>query len=283
MNKISFLIYALKEPKSTLSNLYWWLYPTFLLKIKYGHIKKYSLTLQHKTVIFTTQDIYSKKWFFPRYDSKSIHEETVTKLFAQNCKNKKEIIDIGSHIGFFTCIAGVLSNANVTGYEIDVRVSKISKKNIQLNNLKKTQIQNIAIGDSNKSITIKTPNTISPALSISEKGDTVVQMKSLDSIYKNKKQKPDLVKIDVEGAEMQVLKGMNDILEKAKPTLFLELHPHNWKSFKTNSYEIIAYLQKYKYETYKIVNLRSSNSNKSNLVEIQPNSKIITNCMIFAK
>jgi FkbM family methyltransferase len=39
---------------------------------------------------------------------------------------------------------------------------------------------------------------------------------------------PDLVKIDVEGAEAHVLRGMHRTVHKHKPVLFIEMHDHYW-------------------------------------------------------
>jgi len=46
---------------------------------------------------------------------------------------------------------------------------------------------------------------------------------SLDEYFKDRTY-PDVVKIDVEGAEGQVLEGAKDLLEKSHPTLFIEFH-----------------------------------------------------------
>ena len=46
--------------------------------------------------------------------------------------------------------------------------------------------------------------------------DQTVSVRSitLDNFFKNEKIKPDVVKIDGEGSEMNILKGMKNLLEK---------------------------------------------------------------------
>ena len=52
-----------------------------------------------------------------------------------------------------------------------------------------------------------------------------IQIKSLDEIYDTLKlKKPDLIKIDVEGYEIEVLKGSKNLLKKLKPTIIIEIH-----------------------------------------------------------
>jgi FkbM family methyltransferase len=59
-----------------------------------------------------------------------------------------------------------------------------------------------------------------------------VQSKKLDTIVKQFKIKPDLIKIDVEGAEVLVLKGMNFILKNIKPVVFCEISEGNLPEIK---------------------------------------------------
>lgn len=54
----------------------------------------------------------------------------------------------------------------------------------------------------------------------SKKGEVPVE--TLDSFFSNKK--VDLIKIDVEGFEIKVLRGAQDILKRQSPFLFIEAH-----------------------------------------------------------
>ncbi len=51
----------------------------------------------------------------------------------------------------------------------------------------------------------------------------VVRSLSLDSFSEAE---PNIIKIDVEGFEGQVLKGMQNLIAKSKPLIFMEVHPH---------------------------------------------------------
>ena len=61
---------------------------------------------------------------------------------------------------------------------------------------------------------------------------------------------PTLVKIDVQGAEMLVLKGATGILKNTGPALFVELHEEGLSKFGTSVSEILDYLSEYNYEVY---------------------------------
>ncbi len=54
---------------------------------------------------------------------------------------------------------------------------------------------------------------------------TKIRSISIDEIVKKKALNPKLIKIDVEGAELNVLEGMKNVLKLNKPTLMIEKHP----------------------------------------------------------
>jgi predicted nucleic acid-binding protein len=60
---------------------------------------------------------------------------------------------------------------------------------------------------------------------------------------------PSLIKIDVEGAELNVLQGSQNILEKYKPKIILEIHEDFLrKSFNIEPEVIINFLKKFNYK-----------------------------------
>ena len=52
-------------------------------------------------------------------------------------------------------------------------------------------------------------------------------MAPLDVVAKQFNLSTDLIKIDVEGAEFEVLKGMTDILGRNAPKVYMEVHLHH--------------------------------------------------------
>jgi FkbM family methyltransferase len=60
-----------------------------------------------------------------------------------------------------------------------------------------------------------------------QSGSTRVAVRSLDSLRAAGLPRPDLIKIDVEGAEADVIAGARKLLEEARPVLIIELHHTN--------------------------------------------------------
>ena len=52
-----------------------------------------------------------------------------------------------------------------------------------------------------------------------------IKSKTLDSIVNSFSLNPKFIKIDVEGAELDVLQGMKETLKRYKPKIMLEKHP----------------------------------------------------------
>jgi FkbM family methyltransferase len=74
---------------------------------------------------------------------------------------------------------------------------------------------------------------------------------TLDDLVQDKGyMRPALVKIDVQGAEMLVLKGASNILTKVAPALFVELHEEGLNKFETSVSAILDFLSEYGYEAY---------------------------------
>ena len=61
---------------------------------------------------------------------------------------------------------------------------------------------------------------------------------------------PDVIKIDVEGSELNVLQGAKNILTQYKPIIFLSVHPEHLKILGQKTIEINNFLEKHEYKIY---------------------------------
>jgi FkbM family methyltransferase len=94
-----------------------------------------------------------------------------------------------------------------------------------------------------------------------------VEAVRLDDLVQDKgAQKPSLVKIDVQGAEMLVLQGAPDILRLAGPALFVELNDEGLQKFGSSVSAVLDHLSQYGYEPYWL--MRTGPHRKSSAAEI---------------
>ena len=201
-----------------------------------------------------------------------IKEESRTKL-EKLINSTDTIIDVGTNMG-----STLMNFANLTtlsgevhGFEPDSVNYKRCCENIKLNNFKNITLNNIGLGDKAGKFTmiINTPsnrgeNRIS-ATSINNNKETI-EVITLDKYVSEKKlNKVNLIKIDVEGFELNVLKGAINVLKQFKPLLFIELDDNNLKEQGYSASDLINYLLQLK---YKIINAESNENinEKSNFI-----------------
>jgi hypothetical protein len=70
----------------------------------------------------------------------------------------------------------------------------------------------------------------------------------LDDLAREEGIRPDVLKIDVEGAELWVLQGAREILREARPLILLELHAFAWPLFDTDAGALRRLLEEARYE-----------------------------------
>ncbi len=123
--------------------------------------------------------------------------------------------DIGANVGFYSIIISNTKNIKSFAFEPVPFTYKKLQNNIELNNLQGLVIaKNIAIGSSlgnvKMSANLDTVNHVKLSNEHNEE-DIIVEVHTLDSILSDYGI-PALIKIDVEGFETEVIRGMKNIL-----------------------------------------------------------------------
>lgn len=134
--------------------------------------------------------------------------------------------DIGANVGFYTLLAAVRVGRNgyVHAFEPVPRNINYIQRHITLNKLSNVTLHQLAVTDENREMRFALgPNAAEGHLDIH--GDLNVQAVALDKyIADNRLPYPNLLKIDVEGAEYQVLRGARQTLGQNPVTVFLATH-----------------------------------------------------------
>jgi FkbM family methyltransferase len=166
------------------------------------------------------------------------YEDPATlKLFLSWLKPGSVFYDVGANVGFHALTANKLINTGkVYAFEPMPLVRQVFEKHISLN--QKLIINNnitllpIAISDSEKEVEFSNDvkyrdgNTyIRESYVFSGTGNKItIQCQSIDGLINQGYQKPDIIKIDVEGAEYDVLVGAKDTLQQYQPNILLATH-----------------------------------------------------------
>jgi FkbM family methyltransferase len=160
------------------------------------------------------------------------YEEYAFKRLTELVEPGAVFIDIGAHIGRYTFPMAKLVGED--GIVIAVSFRALTR-GIELNKFKNVVALNVALGDRNGSIML-CQKYITATSSIVEREKcrsfVEVPMETLDSIIKKLKiSRIDVVKIDVEGAELKVLEGMVDTIRRFKPYMLVEVRSYNVNKF----------------------------------------------------
>jgi FkbM family methyltransferase len=148
------------------------------------------------------------------------------------------VFDVGANVGFFTVISARLVGANgkVIAFEPLPANVELLRHNAALNAFAHAAVRNEALGRATGTapfIVSDTPTwgrLASAGELPSEVGRIEVPLRTLDSLLFDEPAsvpRPDLIKIDVEGAEADVLAGAARVLREARPILLIELHGTN--------------------------------------------------------
>lgn len=166
------------------------------------------------------------------------------------------IFDIGANLGTYTTwMAQIFPSGRVYSFEPQRAVFQMLSGNVAINNLYNVYTYNMGLGAKNTHIEFNEPNyfyncdfgtfTLNTKEYVERTEDTmVVEVRTLDSfmdVYKI--DRADLLKIDVEGMDMDVLLGAQQTIKKFLPKIFIE-HSNNVVSIKE---EILAFLEPYGY------------------------------------
>ena len=239
--------------------------------------KKHFLSdfLPHPITIKTADGI-----FFiarPKFEdlARFLFSKTVAKwepLSIMEAEESDIIVDVGANVGYYTLRLSPLvgKNGKVLAIEAEPESCEILKKNCELNKLSNVEVQNFAITDKKGTVTLYTSGTHSGANSIfsdSEKltrDSLTVPSTTLDDLLDDKYPVINWMKIDVEGAELKVLRGSSNTLKHTKK-IIVELHEHILKQNNENPEAVVELLRNsgFKIKLFEEYWNPSTSSNKS--------------------
>ena len=235
--------------------------------------KVYFATLLSKIIIFVLQ---KKKLLISRNSIKyNIDlEEGIDLGIFLSLKNEKNlfkvkkyidfneksiIVDIGANVGSVSLpLAQNFNNSQIYSIEPTIYAFKKLNQNINLNlNLKK-RVKTFNYFVTFKKKKIKFVHSSWKLINDDEKHGihkgilkkTSNRIISLDSLLKKNKKPVRLIKIDVDGYELEVLKSAEKTLKKEKPIIYFELAPYLYKEMGYTVDYLIKYIKKIEYSFY---------------------------------
>lgn len=155
-------------------------------------------------------------------------------LWLSHCRGKRDVFDIGAHIGLYSIPASKLlrPGGRVYAFEPSVANRRYLRRHCEYNGCRNIVIEPSVVGSETaaevefRENPRPDPMNALKAYKNQASYRTVLRPQvSLDDFCSAKNVSPELIKIDVEGAELEVLRGARRILKEGRPLVFLSLHP----------------------------------------------------------
>jgi FkbM family methyltransferase len=183
-------------------------------------------------------------------------EKNLHNILSKNLGPDSVLVDIGANFGFFTLMASKkIIDGRIYAFEPVSETFQYLRDNVNINGLsKKIMIKQAAASDRDGHIYITNNKFGGNHLLVKKRHDSEsVPTIKLDTFaVQNNIKRINLIKCDVEGAELFVLKGGKKSISKYHPTIILEIQ-ENWiRRFGYSPSDIFYFLQDQGY-IYKLV------------------------------
>ena len=192
-----------------------------------------------------------------------IYEKNVIELMKAKLKNGSIFVDVGANIGYLAAQAASIvgEEGAVYCFEPVPEYSEKIKEMIESSLVDNITIESVAVGDKLDNVRIMISgknnigwNTVIPELMDSSDVERTltVPMITLSSYFESLGvNKIDMIKIDVEGAEFFVLKGLKNYLSSGdRPVILCEICPEACKYLGTNMSDIFSFMASFGYMAY---------------------------------
>jgi FkbM family methyltransferase len=157
------------------------------------------------------------------------HEPTLSHDFVSEIRSADTVYDIGAYLGWYTLLASKMATqGRVVGFEPHPQTFKRLE---QVAGVADGRIELLNVGLSDSEQTIRVPARSSSGTSLYEHAEDVDMVdirvaQGDDLIETNDLPAPNVVKIDVEGAEVAVLNSMRETLKRDEcRVVYCEIHP----------------------------------------------------------
>jgi FkbM family methyltransferase len=181
---------------------------------------------------------------------------------AANLKDNMVFIDVGANMGIYTMFGAKLvgPGGRVLAIEPSEREFQRLSFHVAFNNLSNVTCVRLAAADEVGMAQLKVAseeksgqNTLGEFVteSIEMLRVETVRISPLDRVIdQHKLERVDVIKIDAEGAELRVLRGLAGSLERWRPKLLIELAPGALAGQNTSAEELVEWLRNSRYELF---------------------------------
>ncbi len=197
------------------------------------------------------------------YGYLDIFEKEPYKFVADN--ETPYIIDCGANIGLSVIyFSRLYPGSTIVAFEPDPDIFSVLKKNTENFKLSNVSLHEAAVWTSNGSLDFQIEGGMSGRI---PKAEDKINIRKVTSMrLRDFLNKPvDFLKMDIEGAEYEVIKDCADLLYQVK-NLFIEYHSHSSEEQKLDEILRILTTNNFRYHIHEAYTVRSPFINKGNML-----------------
>lgn len=201
-------------------------------------------------VDFKDRSIVPSLWLTGKYEP--TYSRAIDSLVAPG----SQFYDIGAHIGYYS-VRLASRDVRVNAFEPCVDNQRLLRHNIERNAVEsKIVLSKLALSDASGEglLWVDSRNTGAASLSFGCVDNPVasndVQISTLDAQAEGAS--PNMIKIDVQGAEFAVVRGAMNTIERTRPVLALEYNPSQIETFGDSPLDLLDMLSRESYRLYYI-------------------------------
>lgn len=192
-----------------------------------------------------------------------LNELPVQETLAQHLKPGDVFYDIGANTGFFTMIGARLVGAGGQVYAFEPVPENVAiiRHNVQINDFDHVVVTEKAVSSTSEQGQLMLTRHPGGATLIMDNlppdatGAVAVEMVAIDDlVFGANFKSPTFIKIDVEGAEIDVLRGMERVLHTVRPTLLYEIDDQHEEGFNRKAQACEEFLRAQGYTVTRLPN-----------------------------
>lgn len=166
-------------------------------------------------------------------------EPAIQEILSNRLKPGMVFYDLGANIGFFSLLAARLVGAagQVFSFEPDPEIAARLRRNIARNGFINATVVEAGIWSESREVNFVAADSSSPdrglgkfVAGVNSPSGTPVRCVALDDFVRSAPT-PDIVKCDVEGAEIEAFRGAENLLAARHPVILCEMHSNANDSF----------------------------------------------------
>jgi len=173
-----------------------------------------SVSTQHGDIRWRLDDLTCEGHLTGKYEP--YMQDAITKLL----RPEMTVYDVGAHAGFHALFCALRAHQTIA-FEPHPGNRASIERQLNLNPLLNVTLVPYALSDNNGPGALAEPSNSSMAF-VSSDGEIPIELRTLDSLVAQGMPAPDLIKMDVEGHELSVLRGGAETIRAHHPIILCD-------------------------------------------------------------